>query len=110
MRNLLIAICLFSVLGSCAKYPVEQAGGQEDVAYLLFVSMDKLAGQEVSVSVDGKTSFMANVIKQKNTRRKGVQYAIATGARSVVITYEGKVVYQKKLFLSSQEVKQIILP
>lgn len=110
MKNLLISISLLAVLGSCAKYPVEQAGGKEDVAYLLFVSPDKLAGQEVSVSVDGKTSFMADVIKQKSSRRKGVQYAIATGTRSVVITHEGKVVYQKKLFLSSQEVKQIILP
>jgi hypothetical protein len=50
------------------------------------------------------------VVKEKKAKRKGSQYGIATGNRSIKVTSQGKVLYQKKIFVSAQEVKQIMLP
>jgi hypothetical protein len=111
MKKLLILFALPLILAGCkANYPVAQQGGKEDMAYLLFVSSNKYAGEDVQVSIDGAQPFHAKVVKQKNANRKGTQYGVATGTRTLKVTCEGETIYQKKLFLSTQEVKQIILP
>lgn len=111
MKKLLAIIAVLALLVSCkANYPVAQQSGKEDMAFLLFVSGNEYAGQEVQVSLDDAQPFTAKVVKQKKSLRKGTQYAVATGTRNLKVTCEGKVLYQKKVFLSTQEVKQIILP
>ena len=101
-------IALFTMFG--CKAPVAQQGGKEDMAYLLFVSPSEYYNKVVQVSIDDATSFDAEVIKAKKASRKGKQYGISTGTRNIKVTCEGKVLYQKKIFVSSQDVKQIILP
>lgn len=103
------ALTVLLTLSGC-KAPVAQQGGKEDMAYLLFVSPSEYYNKVVQVSIDDATSFDAEVVKAKKASRKGKQYGISTGARSIKVTSEGKVLYQKKIFVSSQEVKQIILP
>jgi hypothetical protein len=103
------ALAMLLTVSSC-KAPVAQQGGKEDIAYLLFVSPSEYYNKVVQVSIDDATSFDAEVVKAKKASRKGKQYGIATGTRSIKVTSEGKVLYQKKIFVSSQEVKQIILP
>ena len=49
-------------------------------------------------------------VEAKDAHRKGTQYAVGIGTRSIKVTFDGKVLYEKKLFLSSQEVKKIMLP
>ncbi len=102
------ALALMLVSG--CKAPVAQQGGKEDMAYLLFVSPSQYAGDVVQVSIDDETTFNAEVVKEKKAKRKGSQYGIATGNRSIKVTSQGKVLYQKKIFVSAQEVKQIMLP
>ena len=80
------------------------------MAYLLFVSSNEYAGEDVQVTIDDANSFTAKAVKQKNANRKGTQYGVATGTRSLKVSSNGKIIYQKKLFLSTQEVKHIILP
>ena len=63
----------------------------------------------VQVDIDG-TKFDAKVVKPKTANRKGTQYGVATGRRNITVTFEGKTIYQKQLFLSSQETKIIDLP
>lgn len=108
-RLILFAIPLI-LLGCKANYPVAQQSGKEDMGYLLFVSPDKYIGEKVQVIIDNAQPFTAKVVKQKNSNRKGTQYGISTGTRSLKVNYDGKTIYQKKLFLSTQEVKHIILP
>lgn len=99
------------LLFSCkTNYPVAQQGGKEDMAYLLFVSPKEYSGKSVEITIDNGAPFTAKVVKQKQSMRKGTQYGVATGTRNLKVTYNGKVLYQKKVFLSTQEVKQITLP
>lgn len=106
-------IMIASLLVGCkANYPVAQQSGKEDMAYLVFVGPLKTYGngsKPVQVNVDG-TTFDAKVVKPKTAKRKGTQYGVATGRRNITVTFEGQTVYQKQLFLSTQETKIINLP
>lgn len=107
----LIAVFILMV-GCKANYPVAQQSGKEDIAYLLFVGPLKTYGngsKPVQVDVDGN-KFDAKVVKPKTANRKGTQYGVATGRRNVTVMFNGQIVYQKQLFLSSQETKIINLP
>jgi FlaG/FlaF family flagellin (archaellin) len=111
MKKLLALLFLPLLLLSCkANFPVAQQSGKDDMAYLLFVSGKQYAGEKVQVSVDNAQPFTANVVKAKNANRRGTQYGIATGNRTLKVSCEGQVIYEKKIFVSTQEVKQIILP
>lgn len=111
MKKLLVLFALPLMLVGCkANFPVAQQSGKEDIAYLLFVSGKEYAGKEVQVTVDNGQPFTAKVIKQKKANRRGAQYGIGTGNRNLKVTYDGNTIYLKKIFVSTQEVKQIILP
>lgn len=108
--SLIAIICLMA--GCKANYPVAQQSGKEDMAYLVFVGPLKTydnGSKTVQVDVDGNR-FEAKVVKPKTANRKGTQYGVATGRRSITVTFNGQIVYQKQLFLSSQETKIINLP
>lgn len=111
-RTIFGMICIFTLplLFSGCKAPVAQQSGKDDIAYLLFVSPNKYAGKEVKVVMDDKEPFTAVVVKEKHSKRKGTQYGVKTGPRSIKVTSEGKVLYEKRIFVSTQEVKQITLP
>ena len=101
---------IIALLAGCkANYPVAQQSGKEDIAYLLFVSDYAYKGKTVNVSVDGKANFEAEVVKLKKSNRRGTQYGVPTGTKTIVVKYEGRIIYQKQLFLSSQETKIITL-
>lgn len=115
MRKLLFisfvaAVCL--LIGCKSSFPVAQQSGKEDMAFLVFVGPSGTYGngsKTVQVDVDG-TKFDAKVVKPKTANRKGTQYGVATGTRNVTVVFNGKTVYSKQLFLSSQETKIINLP
>lgn len=98
------------LVGCKANFPVAQESGKEDMAYLLFVGQNQYGGKDVVVTIDNATPFTAKVIKSKKSNRRGTQYGIATGTRDIKVTSDGKTIYQKKIFVSTQEVKQIVLP
>ena len=109
-----VIFCMFAIasllMGCKANFPVAQQTGKEDMAYLLFVGQKEYGGKEVLVTIDNAEPFMAKVVKSKKANRRGSQYGIGTGARNIVVKCDGKTLYQKKIFVSTQEVKQIILP
>lgn len=112
-KIILSLIAIIGLMAGCkANYPVAQQSGKEDMAYLVFVGPLKTYGNGsklVQVDVDG-TKFDAKVVKPKTANRKGVQYGVGTGRRNLTVTFNGQTVYQKQLFLSSQETKIINLP
>lgn len=112
MKYVIRYIFLLSILltGCKANYPVAQQSGKEDMAYLLFVGQNQCGNKDILVSIDDNAPFTAKAVKAKKANRKGTQYAIGTGARNIKVTRESKTLYQKKIFVSTQEVKQIILP
>ena len=100
-----------SLLTGCkANLPIAQQTGKEDMAYLLFVGQKEYGGKEVQVTIDNAEPFTAKVVKSKKANRRGTQYGIGTGTKILVVKSDGKTLYQKKIFVSTQEVKQIILP
>jgi len=106
-----VALIAMVLLVDCkGKYPVAQQTGKDDVAFLLFESPDQYKGQIVTVTLDGKTKFQAEVIKAKKAHTHGTQYEVSTGPKDIKVEADGKVLYQKKLMLSAQEVKKITLP
>ena len=108
----LLALTCIILVGCKTSFPVAQQTGKEDMAYLVFVGPRQTYGtgsKLVQVDVDG-TKFDAKVIKPKVANRKGTQYGVSTGNRHVTVTFNGKTIYSKQLFLSSQETKVITLP
>ena len=100
------------IVGCKSNFPVAQQSGKEDMAYLVFVGPRQTYGngsKPVQVDVDGN-QFEAKVVKPKTANRKGTQYGVATGRRNVTVKFNGQTIYQKQLFLSSQETKIITLP
>lgn len=111
MKNFLILLTLPVLLMACrAHYPVAQQSGKEDMAYLLFVSPKEHSGDNVQVVIDDKTNFTAKVVKARKANRRGTQYGISTGRHKITVSHKGQILYQKEIFVSSQEVKQINLP
>lgn len=103
-------LIMLLLLGSCkANFPVAQQSGKDDVAYLLFVSASN-SSETVDVTIDGNVSFEAKTVKAKKANRKGTSYGIATGRRKIKVTKEGEVLYNKEIFVSTQETKIITLP
>lgn len=102
---------LLLVLGSCKlNYPVAQQSGKEDMGYLLFVSPKQYAKKDVKVTLDGQNAFTANVVREKDAKRKGTAYRVTPGRKTIKVEHEGKVLYTKEIFISAQETKQIELP
>jgi hypothetical protein len=110
--SIVLACVAAMLLSACrAHMPVAQQSGKEDVAYLLFVSQNgDYHKKELSVTVDDQL-FTALGIRAKDANRRGSQYTAPTGTHMLIVkNAEGRTLYSKKVFLSSQEVKTITLP
>lgn len=109
--NLLFTLGLVLLLCGCSTYyPSVQESEQEEIAYLLFVSPTKHKGEAVTVTMDGKTTFRAKVLKAKKPNRRGRKYAATTGRRHISVQQGRKVLYEKEIMLSAQETHIITLP
>lgn len=107
-----ITLAALLLVGCKANYPVAMQTGKEDMAYLVFVGpLDKYGNGQypVQVDIDG-TQFDAKVVKPKVANRKGYQYGVAIGNRHLKVTFKGQIVYERQIFLSTQETKVINLP
>lgn len=107
MKNFIVGIdvlimtsmFLFGCSGqSPCKTLLAHQSGKEDMAYLLFVSPKECAGKEVTVSLDNQKPFTVKVVKEKSAKRKGTQYGVKIGPRSIKVTSGSKTLYQKKIF------------
>lgn len=110
-KLLLLCACIMLFAGCKTNYPVAQETGKADVAYLLFVRTNN-GPKNVTVSMtDPNITFDAQTVKIKKSNRKGYQYQVSTGTRTIVVKDKenGKVLYQSKVFLQGQQVKEIEL-
>ncbi len=86
------------------------SSGLENESFLEFVGNPRNYSGGVDVVIDDAKTFKAEVKKENANRLKGNIYAISTGTHTVVVSYNGNVIYQKQVFVSSQETKKIVLP
>lgn len=114
MKKTLLSLVTFAVLsvlcGCKANYPVAQQGGDDDIAYLIFVSSSDSRNKDVEVFVDDNTHFTAHTVKSRKSNRRGTRYSVQTGKRKVRVVRDGETLFDRFLFLSPQETKKITLP
>ncbi|WP_321479221.1 hypothetical protein [uncultured Bacteroides sp.] len=103
----LVSLCL--TFSGCKVGNVASSQGLSDQAYLYFVSTQKYK-EPVMVTIDSSTSFEAQVGKEKKFKIKGSAYAVATGKRHVVVKQNNRILFERDLFLSTQETKRVVLP
>lgn len=102
-------VCLMGLMAGCKVGNVASSQGLSDQAYIYLESVNKYPGY-VQVSLDKNTTFDAKVYQPKKHQVKGETYAVATGKRHVTVSYQGKVVFERTLMLSTQETNKITLP
>lgn len=107
--RIIFVLCFATFCVSCGRV-VDFQSGKEDLAYLIFTSPKKHIGDNVEVSIDDKTEFDAKVVRARKANYKGRQYGVATGTRKIKVTKNGETLFNKSVFLSSQQNKIITLP
>ncbi len=110
MKKILLVFAMgILLLGGCRGLKTASSG-LENEAYLEFLGDSGFYKGGVNVTIDDKTSFTAEVYKDKRTRTKGQVYAISTGTHTISVAYNGKIIVKKQIFVSAQESKKITLP
>jgi len=109
MKKSLFVILLTFLLLGCAGTKSTH-GGLENEAFLDIVGTQRNYVGGVTVILDDKTSFKANVNDPAANTPRGKTYAIAAGSRIVAVQYNGKDLYRKQIFVSPQETRRIAIP
>lgn len=84
--------------------------GLENESYLEFLGKPSNYTGGVDVNLDDNNTFKAEVKKDHANRPKGKVYSISTGTHTITVSYNNTVIFKKKIFVSAQETKKIILP
>lgn len=108
MRKFIFLLAVFTAVG-CTGVKTTTSG-LENEAFLVFLGNPQNYKSGVEVNIDENTSFSAEVQKNHSDRPKGKIYAISTGPHVVSVVHNSEIIYQKKIFISAQETKKIILP
>ena len=109
MKKIIFAFSLLFLLLGCVTGVKSTYGGLDSEAYLDFVGTPRLYPGGVIVSIDDKMRFKAEVNDAASNKPKGKTYAVSPGSRLIVVQYDGKDIYRKQLFLSTQETRRIEL-
>lgn len=103
----LILCCIIALMGCRAHYPVAQETGKADVAYILIVRNHKADSKVTVTLTNPDVTFEAQTVNGKKANRRGCQYQVGTGTRGVTVKGQnGEILYQSKIFLQGQEVKE----
>jgi len=113
--HIILAVLFSGILLSNCTGVKTVARGLENEAFLEFVGNPSNYSEGIDVIIDDNISFKAKVKKNHATRPKGEVYSISTGTHStgthtVTVSHKNKIIYQQKIFVSSQETKRIVLP
>ncbi len=110
MKKILFVFAIGLMLLAGCRGLKTVSNGLENEAFLEFLGDPGSYKGGVNVTLDDKTTFLAEVYKDKRTRTKGQVYAIPTGTHTVSVSYNGKTLVKKQIFVSAQESKKITLP
>ncbi len=110
MKKILAVFAIgLMLLSSCGGIK-SMSNGIDNNAFLEFLGNPADFKGGVNVTIDDKTTFIAEVYKDKRTRVKGQVYAISKGTHNISVSYNGKVLLKKQIFISAQETQKISLP
>ncbi|MDD2960568.1 MAG: hypothetical protein PHR45_00590 [Muribaculaceae bacterium] len=109
---LAISFVLIAIgFSSCKTGVFATEGGKDDMAFIQLLSSGEMANKTVTIILDNDTKFDAKVLKMKQATEKhnGETYGVKPGKREITVIFNGKVIYKKYIFTSSQQTKTIIL-
>lgn len=112
MKKILFLMCsCLILLAGCKTGVFTSEYGKEDVAFISLVSSDALANKDVEVYIDENAPFTVHVQKSKQStvKHNGKLFSIMPGKRHMKIVYNGETIYEKDIFVSSQQTKLINL-
>lgn len=109
MKKILFITILTSLLIGCGITKTESRG-IENQAFLLIIGTPSKYPKGVKVVIDDKTIFNTEVQKNRDKVKHLKLYGISSGKHKVSISKNNKRIYEKIIFLSSQQTKKIILP
>lgn len=110
MKNTKYIILVFlMILSSCGGTKTASRGLTNE-SYLEFIGKPSVYSDGVQVTIDDNTPFTAKVYNDRVGRLRGEVYAISTGAHTLKVYFEKKLIYNNQIFIMSQESKKIILP
>lgn len=104
-----ILIIGLTFISSCTGLKTVSTG-LENESFLEFIGTPSNYKEGVDVNIDDKITFKAEVNKNHSDRPKGKVYAISTGVHIVSVSHNDKIIFRKKIFVSTQETKKIVLP
>jgi hypothetical protein len=111
MKKYLLVLCILPlILCGCRVGRTTEVRGYENESYLQFVQGQQKYPEGVEVFVDDLPSFVAKVNKMNDRKVKGNVYTVKSGTRYLKVVYEGEVLFEKQVILSSQQTRQIQLP
>lgn len=109
MKKIILFTILTSLLISCGVTK-SNVRGVENQAFLLILGTPSKYPNGVKVVIDDKTRFNSEVQKNRDKVKHLRLYGISTGKHKISISQNNKTIYEKIIFLSSQQTKKIILP
>lgn len=96
------------LIAGCAKVRTFSTGLDND-AFLEFVGNPSDFKGGVDVTIDETTKFKAKVKKDYAEKPTGEVYSISKGTHVLTVSYNHKLLYSNKIFVSPQETKKIVL-
>lgn len=114
MKKFCITLLLVSLMAvaftSCSSTRSVTSTKSND-GYIQIIGDKTVYSETVIITVDNKASYEIDVNDITNlTIKNPATYAIAPGAHMIEIEYNGVVVLNKKIFISSQEINVVELP
>lgn len=103
-----IWISMFLLIGCTGVRTVST--GLENESFLQFIGNPSDYRGGVDVIIDDELNFKAKVYSTKVNRMKVKVYAIPTGKHTLKVSFKDNLLYDKQIFISAQETKNIILP
>ncbi len=110
MKKILFFTIFTTFLIGCGVTKTESRG-IENQAFLLIVGTPSQYPKGVEVVIDDKTMFFNAEVQKNRAKVKHLRlYGISSGKHKVSISKNNKNIYEKIIFVSSQQTKKIILP
>lgn len=110
MKKYILLLIIPLILAGCSVGRTTESRGLENESYLQFIKGQESYPKGVQVFVDDAEPFTAKVDKVNSRTVKGNVYTIKSGTRHLKVVYQGEVLYEKDVVLSSQQTRSIQLP
>ena len=110
MKKLLYLLIIGLFISGCTTGVRTLSKGLDNNSYLEFIGDPDKYANGVTVVIDDNTQFTAFVNKPNAKKPKGSVYAIKDGQHTISVSSNSKVLYLQRVFISSQETRQINLP